>query len=234
MAGSRLLVVNADDFGRSRGVNAGVIAAHERGIVTSASLMVRWADADEAAAFAREHPALSVGLHLDLGEWAYVDGAWHPCYEVVALDDAASVGEEIDRQLRSFRRLVGRDPTHIDSHQHVHRRQPVRSMLAARAIELSVPLRHFSSAVRYCGEFYGQEEDGSPIPAALTPARLVDLISRVGTGVTELCCHPGLDDRVTGVYSAERAVELETLCAPRVREALSNNGVELTSFQELP
>jgi predicted glycoside hydrolase/deacetylase ChbG (UPF0249 family) len=49
MAGPRLLVVNADDFGRSRGVNAGVIAAHERGIVTSASLMVRWPAARGAA-----------------------------------------------------------------------------------------------------------------------------------------------------------------------------------------
>jgi chitin disaccharide deacetylase len=230
----KYLIVNADDFGRSSGVNQGIRVAYESGIVTSASLMVRWPEADEAAAFAREYPALSVGLHVDLGEWAYADGAWHPSYEVVPLDDAAAVGEEIDRQLRSFRRLVGRDPTHIDSHQHIHRRQPVRSTLVARAIELSVPLRHFSSAVRYCGEFYGQEEDGTPIPGALTPARLVDLIFRVGPGVTELCCHPGLDGDVKGAYREERAVEVETLCAPPVRDALSDNGVELTSFQKLP
>ena len=48
-----LPIVNADDFGQSPGITRGVIAAHERGIVTSASLMVRWPSANEAAAYAR-------------------------------------------------------------------------------------------------------------------------------------------------------------------------------------
>lgn len=52
-----MLVVNADDFGRSPGVNRGVIRAHEHGIVTSATLMVRWPAAREAAEYARERTA---------------------------------------------------------------------------------------------------------------------------------------------------------------------------------
>ena len=67
----RFLIVNADDFGLSAGVNQGIIEAHERGVVTSASLMVRWPAAVAAAAYARSHPQLAVGLHVDLGEWAY-------------------------------------------------------------------------------------------------------------------------------------------------------------------
>ena len=50
MTAPRSLIVNADDFGQSRGVNRGVIEAHERGIVTSASLMVRWPAAESADA----------------------------------------------------------------------------------------------------------------------------------------------------------------------------------------
>ena len=72
----RVLVVNADDFGRSPGVNAGIADTHERGIVTSTSLMVRWPAAEQAAAYARQTPTLAVGLHADLGEWARRDGAW--------------------------------------------------------------------------------------------------------------------------------------------------------------
>src|SRR5206468_2930594 len=60
----KLVVVNADDLGLSPGVNRGIIEAHERGIVTSASLMVRWPAAAEAAAYARSRPQLGVGLHL--------------------------------------------------------------------------------------------------------------------------------------------------------------------------
>src|SRR5919199_1733575 len=120
MSDARALIVNADDFGLSPGINAGVAAAHERGIVTSASLMVRWPAAGEAAAYARAHPALSLGLHVDLGEWAYRDGAWVQLYQVVPEDDRAAVAEELSRQLAAFRALVGRHPTHLDSHQHVH------------------------------------------------------------------------------------------------------------------
>src|SRR5687767_10207836 len=63
----RYLIVNADDFGLSPGVNAGIVAAHENGIVTSASLMVRKLAAAEAADYGRRHPKFSVGLHVDLG-----------------------------------------------------------------------------------------------------------------------------------------------------------------------
>src|ERR1700722_19032593 len=58
----RYVIVNADDFGQSRGINQGIIQAHEQGIVTSASLMVRWAGAAEAAAYGRAHPNFSLGL----------------------------------------------------------------------------------------------------------------------------------------------------------------------------
>jgi hopanoid biosynthesis associated protein HpnK len=58
------LIVNGDDFGCSREVNAGIIRAHREGILTSTSLMVAEAARDEAAALAKENPALDVGLHL--------------------------------------------------------------------------------------------------------------------------------------------------------------------------
>jgi predicted glycoside hydrolase/deacetylase ChbG (UPF0249 family) len=57
----RVLIVNADDFGLSPGVNRSVVQAHERGIVTGASLMVRWPAATEATAYARANPGLSLG-----------------------------------------------------------------------------------------------------------------------------------------------------------------------------
>jgi len=62
----RRLIVNADDFGRSRSINAAVIRAHREGILTTASLMVSEEASDEAVALARENPGLGVGLHLTL------------------------------------------------------------------------------------------------------------------------------------------------------------------------
>src|SRR3954447_18917940 len=156
MNASRTLIVNADDFGQSHGVNRGIAEAHEHGIVTCASLMVRWPAAREAAAYARGRPELDVGLHLDLGEWLLQDGQWVARYEVVPTSDGERVAAEVSRQIQMFRELMGRQPSHIDSHQHVHRSEPVRSVVFAAAAELGVHVRHFGAA-RYCGAFYGQD-----------------------------------------------------------------------------
>src|SRR5262245_44565211 len=83
LAANRYLIVNADDFVQSEGINRGIIDAFENGIVTSVSLMARWRAAASAAAYARAHPNLSVGLHVDLGEWVYREGEWQLLYEVV-------------------------------------------------------------------------------------------------------------------------------------------------------
>src|SRR6516164_6665001 len=139
------LIVNADDFGLSAGVNAGIVQAHHQGIVTSASLMVRQVAAEAAAELSRELPALGVGLHFDLGEWAYRDGDWYPLSELIDLDDAGAVRDELRRQFDSFQRLLGRAPTHLDSHQHVHLHSPVREIAAEIAAEVDVPLRHYHS-----------------------------------------------------------------------------------------
>jgi predicted glycoside hydrolase/deacetylase ChbG (UPF0249 family) len=231
---ARCLIVNADDFGQSACVNRGVIVAHECGIVTSASLMVRWPAAAEAAACARACPDLSVGLHLDLGEWTCCQGEWSPLYEVVPLDDAGAVAREVERQVGAFRDLVGRAPTHLDSHQHVHLQEPVLQIARSWAGELGVPLRRFTPAVRYCGSFYGQDDEGRSLPDAVSVAVLVQILASLPDGVTELCCHPADGADLDTLYRAERIIELATLCDPRVRAALVAEGIELRSFLEVP
>jgi predicted glycoside hydrolase/deacetylase ChbG (UPF0249 family) len=232
MSVARYLIVNADDFGLSPGVNRGIAEAHEHGIVTSASLMVRRPPAEESAVYARAHPRLSVGLHIDLCEWTYRDPRWECLYEVVSLDDEHAVAEEAARQLHAFRRLMGQDPTHLDSHQHVHREEPVRSVLLGMAHSLGGPLRFFTPGVRYCGNFYGQTEKGLPWHEAISVAGLIGALTALPPGVTELACHPGTGDDLDSMYSAERAREVEALCDPNVREALTTGGIELRSFRE--
>lgn len=231
--GDSLLIVNADDFGRSAGVNRGIARAHEDGIVTAATLMVRWPAAEGAAAYARRTPSLSVGLHLDLSEWEYVDEEWRPTYQVVEVEVADQVEAELDRQLGRFLRLVGRPPSHLDSHQHVHREEPVRSLLAAAGAALGVPVRDVTPGIRYEGAFYGQDGRGWPVPEAITVEALVGLIETLPPGVTELGCHPGDPSDLESSYRWERATEVDVLCDTRVRAAIEHAGVELRSFAEL-
>lgn len=233
MSSERVLVVNADDFGRSPAVNDGIRRAHEDGIVTSASLMVRWPDAADAAAYSRSAAALSLGLHIDLAEWEYVEDEWRPVYQAVDTDDAAAVSEEVDRQVTRFVALAGRPPTHLDSHQHVHRSEPVRSAVSRAGAALGVPVRDGSSAIRYCGAFYGQDGKANPVPEAITVDALVRLVTEVPAGVTELGCHPAAAADFDNAYARERVVELEVLCDPAVRAAIVAAGVQLRSFEEI-
>jgi predicted glycoside hydrolase/deacetylase ChbG (UPF0249 family) len=230
----RAAIVNADDFGQSAGINRGIIDAHERGIVTSASLMVRWPAAPAAAAYARTDRWLSIGLHVDLGESIYRDGEWRPVYERVDRHDARAVEAEIRAQLALCRELLQRDPTHVDSHQHAHLEEPVRSILDELAAELGVPLRHRSSRVRHEGRFYGQTATGDPLPAAVGPAHLIAILRGLPEGVTEVGCHPGFTDNLTTMYRAARRVELDALCDPDVRRAVADEGIALVSFADLP
>jgi predicted glycoside hydrolase/deacetylase ChbG (UPF0249 family) len=225
----RRLIVNADDFGLSDGVNDGILRAHREGIVTSTSLMVRQPTARAAATAARDYPALSIGLHIDLGEWERRDGEWHPLYAWVDESDAGAVAGEVERQLAAFRALLERGPTHLDSHQHVHRDEPARTILVRTARELGVPLRHHSAA-RYDGAFYGQSSDGSALDRAISPVALAELITNLPACTTELCCHPAERAEVGWDYGVERTVELESLCHPAVRRAVAESGIELTSF----
>ena len=230
---SRAVIVNADDFGQSDGINRGIVEAHERGIVTSASLMVRWPAAPAAAAYARGQPRLSVGLHVDLGESIYRAGEWIALYERVDRQDARAVEAEIRAQLALCRELLRRDPTHLDSHQHVHTEEPARSILDGIARELDVPLRHRSARLRHDGRFYGQTRTGDPLTAGITPAHLVEMLGSLPDGVTEVACHPGFADDLVTMYHAEREVELETLCDPAVRRAICDEGIALIGFADL-
>lgn len=231
MREDRFLVVNADDLGLSGAVNAGIFEAHEGGVVTSASLMVRQAAAPAAAEEAGAHPGLAIGLHLDLGQWDYENGEWTQAYLHCDTDDRDEVEAETRAQLERFRALTGRDPTHLDSHQHSHESEPAKGVAEALAAELGVPLRN--RAVRYEGGFYGQSGKGEPFPEGITSERLVELIEALPPGWTEIGCHPAAGAVPTSSYDAERQIELRALCDPSIREALNVTNVKLCNFAQV-
>jgi chitin disaccharide deacetylase len=232
-AGERILIVNADDFGRTAAINSGVIRAHEHGIVTSASLMVRWPAARAAAEYCRGCPALAAGLHLDLEESIKRDGHWYVVYRRVPAGDVGLARREVRRQLEMFRGLVGRDPTHLDSHQHIHIKDPsLTGIFVELAAELGVPLRYHG--IPYYGGFFGQTTDGEPLLENVAVDHLIEMVEGLPSGVTELGCHPGAGGDGWSIYDWERAIEVEALCDPRAPRAIERAGVELRSFAEVP
>src|SRR5438876_9353127 len=114
----RGLIVNADDYGLSPGINRGIAEGHREGIVTSTSLLVDAPFSAEAAAISAELPGLSVGLHADLSA---------AVAELEVDASAAVCVEELERQIARFRSLTGRWPTDLDSHHNAQRSQGLNS-----------------------------------------------------------------------------------------------------------
>jgi len=226
MSEEKVVIFNADDFGYSSGITRGIVAAHLRGVVTSTSCMVNTPATEEAVEASRENPRLAIGLHVNFTNEAD---------RLVAFEDPALARTEVRRQFDRFLSLFGRLPTHIDSHQHVHRIDSCREAFLELAQETGLHLRDQSPVV-YKGGFYGQWEYGVFDPEKVSLPALERIIrGELGPGLYEFCCHPGLVDAAFhAVYHAEREHELATLTDPRLRTILGEEGIRLISFAELP
>jgi predicted glycoside hydrolase/deacetylase ChbG (UPF0249 family) len=222
----KFVIFNADDFGYGHAINRGIVEAHTRGVVTATTLVVNGAAVDEAVRMARDLPRLSVGLHVNFTNEAQ---------RLFDFEDEGRVRDELGRQLELFVGLMKRPPAHLDSHQHVHRARERRPLFRALAQEHGIPLRDELPVV-FKGGFYAQWEYGLGEPEKVSPGALSSMLRNEihAGGIYEVSCHPGyFDPAVDYTYHREREWELETLCDPRIREALAAEGIELINYDGL-
>jgi predicted glycoside hydrolase/deacetylase ChbG (UPF0249 family) len=154
---SRRVVVNADDFGITEGVNQAVAACFEAGSISSATLMVTAEAAEDAAQIAGSLKRLGIGLHFNLTLGRPLSDPGHVgsllveggCFAsrlrllvrwLLGRLDVADIRRELTAQLEKFTDL-GLDMTHIDSHQHVHMIPPVFAAVSAHCRSQRLPMR---------------------------------------------------------------------------------------------
>ena len=137
----RQLIVNADDFGLTAGVNRAIVEAHRDGVVSSTTLMASGAAFNDAVESARALPKLSVGCHVVLTDGAPVSppGAVDTLLAIRSAEpekfysslsafaaratlggfDREQLVAEITAQIRKIQ-ATGLEVTHLDSHKHAH------------------------------------------------------------------------------------------------------------------
>ncbi len=222
----KFLIFNADDFGYSRGINRGIAEAHTRGVLTSTGLIVNTGATEEAVRMAADLPNLSIGLHVNFTNEAQ---------RLVEFDDPQICHDELHRQFDKFVDLMGRLPTHIDSHQHVHRHPDRAPFFQSLAEKHGLPLRDYCD-VFSVGGFYAQWEYGVSNPEYVSFEVLERILrNEIPHGVTELGCHPGyFDPDFECVYHRDREYEMATLCDPRVREVMADEQIQLIGYADVP
>ena len=249
-----LLIVNADDFGLSKGQNYGIVEACRHGVVTSTTAMVNGDAIEHAAALSRDLPELGVGMHFVLtlgmpltpmpgltregllGKWI-----WEMAGQGTLPLEA--IARELDCQFNRFVDLFGREPTHIDSHHHVHMIPAIFPVVAEFARRKGVALRvdrqvdglgeqsaelppttdGFSSA------FYGEE-----IGEALFLS-VLDHSVQQGERSLEVMAHPAFIDNTIrkSAYCWPRLTELDVLTSTSLKYAIAERGYRLGTFRDL-
>jgi hopanoid biosynthesis associated protein HpnK len=164
MAGKALrrLVINADDFGRSRSINEAVIRAHSQGVLTTASLMVNEPGWKEAVAACRDHPNLGIGLHLSLidGRAALTSNQVPGLVNEQGMFTAgpvltglryfgrrglrAQLRQEMQAQVDRFH-ATGLPMDHLNGHLHLHLHPVVFDLLMEHAAEWKITAMRLTS-----------------------------------------------------------------------------------------
>jgi predicted glycoside hydrolase/deacetylase ChbG (UPF0249 family) len=250
------LWINADDLGLTPAVSAAICEAIEGGAVATTTAMVCGVEAAETIARCAPRIPGRIGLHLQL-----TDGAPRSCpgevpslvgpgggfprnLEAMGQLDPRDVAREWEAQLRALREL-GIEPTHVDSHHHVHQ------LPGVFAVYVELARRH---GLRARGGTPAQvrrlRERGVPTADVFSPGfyrgalDAADLLAVVAAaarrcpqgGTIELMSHPGRADdelRRRSIYVEERERELATLCSPELPERLRARGIALVGGGEL-
>ena len=250
-AGSRVLIVNCDDFGMSDTINAAVLRAVEEGIATSCSLMVPCPGAMPAMALLRDRPHLPFGIHLTLvcdtgdGRWGpLTKPEWVPSLldddgRLVTPDRTAELLarariDEVETEFRAQINAVveaGLSPTHLDWHCLADGgRDDIFDLTLTLADEYGLALRVWQEAGSRKARRVGRPAVDHPFldSFGIDQSGYADLLRAVGVGLSEWAVHPGAAGDPGGEV---RRTDLDFLVSAEAREIVRSEEIILIDYR---
>ncbi len=249
---ARMLIVNADDFGLTDGVCDGIVRSIRDGIVTSTSAMVCREGARERLRLWGPMIPGRIGVHLQLTTGT-------PVLPAAQVPSLAGPGGEFARSRAEVGRVIagelflewraqvnvlfelGIEPTHIDTHHHVHARHDIFDVFCEVAAHFGLPGRPVTRDM--AGRLRGADVRCADVAlldwfgGELSEKSLLGVVNKgverhPGARCFELMCHPGFRDpplEKVSRYIGEREIELGALTAPGLRDAITQTGLHLSS-----
>ncbi len=253
----RQLIVNADDFGFTRDVNAGIVYSHTHGILSATTLMANGEAFGDAVGLARETPTLDIGCHLVLIQGASVltgdalPASWKAVLKAIAMGQL-NIESELRAQIQKIV-AAGIRPTHLDTHKHSHVHPAVFRAVLRLAGEFQIPFVRlpfdtgwlpvrplnllYRRKLRQSGLQATDHFTGFLLTDTLSVETLSEALGRLPGGSIEFMCHPGyLGDelrRAPSRLKEARVRQLEALTSPTIRARLAELEIKLTNYREL-
>ncbi|MGY4688376.1 chitin disaccharide deacetylase [Salibacterium sp. K-3] len=243
------LIINADDFGYSKGVNYGIMDAHTSGVLTSTTLMTNMPEASHACGLAAANPELGVGIHLTLtcgpplvsGHQTIVDeqgkfrtlSYYSGSYDINEEEVYQEWKAQIERAVQ-----FGITPTHLDSHHHIHSYPGLTEVYTSLAASYHLPVR-----VPFPEKTPGEDSFVSDVMTTDYLELRIDKLkgnmeeTYEQADTIEFMTHPAYLDKplIEGSsFLFPRAEELALLTDDALKLRLNNNAdVQLITFRDL-
>lgn len=245
-----LLIINADDFGYSEGINFGIVSAHRKGILTSTTMLANMPGFEHGINLVQNYPNLGIGVHLTLtcGKPLLNDvpsitdnNSFHPLpfYEEVFSINTDDVYREWKAQIEKILQ-AGIKPTHLDSHHHVNSFIPIKEVFVELAQEYNLPVRNnfeMVSNVKTTNRFsldFDQLADEKEIWKPLTIKNLIQDCKKYHS--VECMCHPGFIDQVVLANSGLRNLRARTcneLQNKEYKKLFEENNIKLGTYRDI-
>ncbi|MCD6119758.1 ChbG/HpnK family deacetylase [bacterium] len=246
MEDHRLLIINADDFGRTPEISKGVLECAATGIVRSSTIMSNFVSESDISALADSD--LSAGLHFNLTSGSPI-ALWPK--DLIGKngyfkkDIASDLPRELieDEIYAQWDYLVSRGirPTHIDSHHHVHAFATVFAVVAEFALRRGVSVRPCNKDVamllvhlgitapaEFSDSFFGLEN--------LSKEGFLKILDACSSDSLEIMCHPGYSSRelaLSSTYAEEREAELGILSDSSLLSEIEDRGWRIGTYLDL-
>jgi predicted glycoside hydrolase/deacetylase ChbG (UPF0249 family) len=247
------LIINADDFGRTRGINYGIVEAMKNGVLSSTTIMMNMPYAEHAVKLAEKEGITSIGVHLtfienslSLGKTLVDENGVFKKYP--KLMEEADI-EEIKTEMRmQIDKLIsmGINPTHLDGHHHVHLyclKMTEAVFAVAKEYKLPVRVGRTGKTTRMGEEiivpegirtidlfedrYYDDKVSFDHFTGFIKEAMKYDIV--------ELMCHPAFlcTDTLKSSYSYPRLTELDVITSSEIKEFIDSNKIEIVDYSAL-
>lgn len=252
----RRLIINADDFNLTPGVNRGILLAHDRGVISSTTVMINLLLEEKTIQEVQKRKKLGVGIHLNVTLGEPVDSKekvrslLNPEGKFRRPSDYAERGPRLNELIREygaqiglFEKRFGRKPDHLDTHHHLHNQPVFFEAVSAVAKKWKLPIRRsrifqqsdfekLSRGVRTTDYLFGNLETRF----IWQKNSFLGILEHLSEGTSEIGCHPGFcDSKLRNISSLQdvRDKELSLFSSKEFRKTLSALGIELIRFSEV-
>ena len=242
------LIINADDFGMSRGANFGIIDAYKRGVVRSTSIMAGMPGFDHAIELLnsdKDLDNLGCGVHLTLTAYKPVlnnhktivdeNGFFYKridSKEAVKKFDLEEIYNEFSAQIKKVLNN-GVEITHLDSHHHIHTIEPLKPVIESLISEYKLPIRggllyelNYDKVIPYSTFFYDKT-------VSLDSFKKLNLNKY---NILETMTHPAYLDTFimeNSSYNLKRIEELKILTSKELISFIDENDIKLCNYRDI-